>query len=158
MSPKISIEHVNPFLKATIETYSSMMGTVVKPGKPVLRQGRGIQYDISGIIGITGDVKGAVALSYPEAAILKTVSAFLQEEMTEMNDDVMDATGELANIIAGYAKRFLQDFKISISLPTVIRGHGLVIKEPPDVFSFVVPFECDLGNFDLGVGLKPSDE
>ena len=78
--------------------------------------------------------------------------------MTEMNDDVMDATGELANIIAGYAKRFLQDFKISISLPTVIRGHGLVIKEPPDVFSFVVPFECDLGNFDLGVGLKPSDE
>ena len=154
MTAKISIAHVNPFLKATMETYYAMMGTTIKAGKPSLRNGRGICYDVSGVIGITGGVKGAVALSFPEASALKSVSRFLGEEMTEVDDDVMDAIGELANIVAGYAKKFLTDFDISISLPTVMAGKGLRIKEPPDVFSFVVPFECELGDFDLGVGLK----
>ncbi len=151
--PNISIEHVNPFLKATIETYSTMMGTQIKAGKPMLNKGRGITYDISGVIGITGEIIGSVAMSYPTSAALSTVSKFLGEEVNEVNDDLRDAIGELANIVAGYAKKFLP-FNISISLPTVISGTGLVIKEPPDVFSFVVPFESDLGNFDVGVGLK----
>ena len=151
---KISIAHVNPFLKATIETYTTMLGTTPKAGKPQLVSGRGINYDVTGIIGIAGGIKGNVAISFPEESALKNVSAFLGEEMTEMNDDVMDAIGELSNIVAGYAKNFLTDFKVEISLPTVIKGHNLVIKEPPDVFSFVVPFECEWGRFDLGVGLK----
>ena len=149
----ISIEHVNPFLKATIETYSTMMGTEIKAGKPSLSRGTGMTYDISGVIGITGDIKGSVTMSFPTESALKSVSKFMCEEVTEVNDDLRDAIGELANIVAGYAKKFLP-FNISISLPTVISGEGLVIQEPPDVFSFVVPFTSDLGNFDIGVGLK----
>lgn len=130
------------------------MGVDIIPGKPTLNKGRGLTYDISGVIGISGDVKGSVAMSYPTDAAVATVSKFLFEEVKEVDDDVRDAIGELANIVAGYAKKFL-NFNIYISLPTVISGQNLVIKEPPDVFSFVVPFECkELGNFDVGVGLK----
>ncbi len=154
---KISIEHVNPFLKATVETFKTMLGEEPKPGKPVLNQGSGIKYDISGIIGITGDVRGSVSMSFPKETALKSISAFLGEEVTELNDDAMDAVGELANIVAGYAKKFLRDFDISISLPTIIKGEDLVLKEPRDVFSFLVPFTCAHGTFDIGVSLKSKD-
>jgi chemotaxis protein CheX len=153
MAGPISVEYVNPFLKATVETYRTMLGTQITPGKPVLRQGRGISYDISGVIGISGEIKGSVAISYQTGPCLKSVSAFLGEPIEEMNDDAMDAVGELVNIVAGYAKKFL-DAQVSISLPTVIAGQGLIIKEPPDVFSFAVPFSCELGEFDVAVGLK----
>lgn len=149
----ISVEYVNPFLRATVETYKAMLGTNIIPGKPMLAKGRGINYDISGIIGISGEIKGSVAMSYSNESVLKSVSAFLGEPVTEVDDAVMDAVGELANIVAGYAKKFL-DATVYISLPTVIKGTGLVIKEPPDVFSFIVPFDCELGAFDVAVGLK----
>jgi chemotaxis protein CheX len=153
MSKKIGVEHVNPFLKATVETFSMMIGTQVKPGKPSLSKGKGISYDISGVIGISGDVKGSVTMSFPEDAAINIVSAFLGEKIDTVDDDTLDAIGELANIVAGYAKKYL-DFDISISLPTVIAGKGLIIREPPDVFAFIVPFSCEFGNFDIGVGLK----
>jgi chemotaxis protein CheX len=151
---KVSIEHVNPFLKATIETYKLMLGDTPVAGKPKLVAGTGINYDISGVIGISGDVRGSVSLSYPKSCALQSVSAFLGEDVKELDPDVMDAIGELANIVAGYSKKFLTDFNITISLPTVIKGEGLIIKEPPDVFAFIVPFKTAFGNFDLGVGLK----
>ncbi|MGL1902739.1 MAG: chemotaxis protein CheX [Fibrobacterales bacterium] len=154
---KISIEHVNPFLKATVETYKTMLGVEPRPGKPVLNQGSGIKYDISGIIGLTGDVLGSVSMSFPKDTALKSISAFLGEKVDTLDDDAMDAIGELANIVAGYAKKFLRDFDISISLPTIIKGDDLTLKEPRDVFSFIVPFESDLGTFDVGVSLKSKD-
>lgn len=69
----------------------------------------------------------------------------------------MDAIGELANIVAGYAKKGLSDFNISISLPSVIMGGGNQEMEPKDVFSFVVPFTTSLGDFHLAVSLKSLD-
>lgn len=151
---KISIEHVNPFLKATIETYKLMLGDTPVAGKPKLVAGTGINYDISGVIGISGELRGSVSMSYPKECAIKSVSAFMGEEMKDLDSDVMDAIGELANIVAGYAKKYLTDFSVDISLPTVIKGEGLVIKEPPDVFSFIVPFKSQYGEFDVGVGLK----
>ena len=151
---KVDINHVNPFLSATIETFSTMIGEKAVPGKPSLEKGRGIGYDISGVIGLTGDLIGSVSLSFPEDTALNVISAFLGEEVKELDYDAMDAVGELVNIIAGYAKKFLKGYSTSISLPSVIKGAGLVVKEPNDVFSFIVPFKTELGAFDVGVGLK----
>ena len=42
----------------------------------------------------------------------------------EINGDVMDAIGELTNISAAQAKAQLEEYKLSIGLPTVICGKG----------------------------------
>ncbi len=152
--PEISIDLVQPFVIATLETYTKMIRTTPKAKQYSLNKGRGIMYDISGVIGITGDLLGSVSLSYSKESALKTLSAFIGVPIKELDDDSMDAVGELVNIVAGYAQKFIEEFKTTISLPTVIKGDELIVKEPSDVFSFVVPFECDLGNFDLSVGLK----
>lgn len=157
MPVTVKVEHVNPFIKATIETFSKMLSLDVKIGKPRLKGDTNATHDVSGIIGISGDARGAIALSFPLTTALDSVSRFIGETMTEMNPDVHDAIGELANIIAGAAKRDLTDFKISISLPTVVSGAGHSIYEAKDVLSMLIPFTYENHSFDLAVALKSKD-
>ncbi len=151
-APKV--EHINPFLKATVEAFSTMIGMSPTPGKPYLKRGSGISYDVSGVIGLSGDAKGSIVISFPRVTALKVVSAFLGEKIISLNDDVTDAVGELANIIAGSAKKNLNDFNINISLPTVVLGENHNIFEPKDVLCMIIPFTCEAGNFDVAVNLK----
>ena len=150
----IKVEHINPFVTATVETFQSMLNTKVVPGKIFLVKGAKLQHDISGIIGLSGGAKGTVTLSFPKISALKSVSAFIGEKVAVMDDVVKDAIGELANIVAGAAKRDLAQFKISISLPTVIIGENHEVQGGKEVTPMGVPFESPLGNFCLIVGFQ----
>jgi chemotaxis protein CheX len=152
--PEISIDLIQPFMLATVETFQKMLATNPIAQQYTLNKGTGIGNDISGVIGLTGDLLGSVSLSFPEETALKALTAFIGIPITTLDHDSMDAVGELVNIIAGYAKKFIGDYTTVISLPTVLKGKGLEIKEPADVFSFRIPFKSALGDFDLSVGLK----
>lgn len=155
--PKIRVEHINPFVTSTIETFAKMVGTEAKPGKLMVKKGNTEDYDISGIIGISGGAKGMVAMSFPKDTAIKVTNKFVGLDNAEMNADTIDAIGELANIVVGYAKKGLSEFNVLISLPSVITGNKHQIMEPKDVFSFIVPFQTVLGNFHLLVSLKNAD-
>lgn len=150
----VKVEHINPFISATIESFKTMVGTAVVPGKIKLKDNKNLTHDISGIIGLSGGAKGAISLSFPVDVALEVVSNFIGEPITELNEDVTDAIGELANIIAGYAKKDLAEFNISISLPSVVTGKGHQISDAKDVLSMVIPFTWNDKSFDLGVALK----
>jgi chemotaxis protein CheX len=150
----VNVQHINPFIRATMETWKSMLFCEAKPGKVQLKESSNIIHDISGIIGISGGAKGAVSLSFEKQTAFKVVSKFIGEEINEMNEDIVDAIGELANIIAGAAKKELSEFNISISLPTVITGKGHSVNEAKDVLSMIIPFTFDNSTFELGVALK----
>ncbi len=154
---KIKVEHINPFVTSTIETFSKMIGLEAKPGKLMVKKGNADDYDISGIIGISGGAKGMVALSFPKDTAVKVTNKFVGLTNSEMNADTIDAIGELANIVVGYAKKGLSEFNILISLPSVITGTNHQIMEPKDVFSFIVPFTTELGGFHLSVSLKNAE-
>jgi chemotaxis protein CheX len=150
----IKVEHVNPFVTSTMETFSKMVGLQAKPGRPILKKDRVADYDISGIIGLSGGAKGMVSLSFPKATAIGVTNKFIGTSHTEVNPEIVDAIGELANIVAGYAKQGLSEFNIAISLPSVIMGGNHQIMEPKDVFSFIVPFQTDVGDFHLTVSFK----
>lgn len=154
MPSPVKVEHINPFVSATIETFQSMMKTTVTPGKIILVKGAELHHDISGIIGLSGGAKGTITLSFPKLTALKTVSAFIGEKVVTMDEIVKDAIGELANIVAGAAKKDLTQFKISISLPTVIVGDGHEVMGGKEVIPLAVPFESPFGKFSLIVGFK----
>ena len=150
----IKVEHVNPFVTSTMETFTKMVGIEAKPGRPILKKDRVADDDISGIIGLSGGAKGMVSLSFPKATAIQITNKFIGTNFTEVNPDIVDAIGELANIVAGYAKQSLSEFNITISLPSVIMGGNHQIMEPKDVFSFIVPFHTTLGEFHLTVSFK----
>lgn len=131
-----------------------MMSVEIKPGKVKLKQGSSLSHDVSGIIGLSGGAIGSVTLSFPRITALKTVSAFVGEKVVSMDENVVDAIGELANIIAGAAKKDLAQYNINISLPSVVMGENHQVKEPKDVIAMIVPFETPYGTFDLAVCFK----
>ena len=80
----------------------------------------------------------------------------LQFEATEIDDEVVDAVGELANMVAGAAKAELEEYKLSVSLPNVITGRGHEIRFPSNVTPICVPFETPWGPLALEVGFDTS--
>lgn len=152
MASPVKVEHINPFVNATIETFKTMVHTEATPGKVMLVSGSNLKYDISGIIGLSGGAKGTVSLSFPRVTALKVVSSFIGEKQLALDDTVKDGVGELANIVAGAAKKDLTQYKISISLPTVIIGENHRVQGGKEVTPLLVPFDCSFGNFHLVVG------
>ena len=71
-------------------------------------------------------------------------------------DDVLDAVGELANMIAGQAKAELEEFDLSVSLPNVVTGKDHVVRFPSKSAPICVPYDTDLGPLLLEVGLEPT--
>ena len=150
----IKAEHINPFIRATVDTLAKMANLTATPGKVALKDGsENLSYDVSGIIGLSGGAKGSVGLSFPRLTALALTRAFSGEKAVSTNM-MVDAVGELANIVAGAAKRDLTQYQIQISLPTVILGENHAVNGPLDAGSMIVPFESPAGRFDLAVCFK----
>jgi chemotaxis protein CheX len=150
----MNVAIINPFITATILLFKTMIHLEVTAGKPGLKSQPYPTHDVSGIIGLSGNAQGLVALSFPKALALKIVSAFLGSEVKIMGSDVVDAIGELANIIAGNAKQDLTEYNLSISLPQVVVGNDHVISGISGVPTIVIPMKCPLGSFAMEVSFR----
>jgi len=105
------------------------------------------------VIGLSGKAIGTVVLSLSKEVAVQAASTMLMAEYTELNDDVIDAVGELTNMVAGAAKAELEQYDLSISLPNVITGKGHEIRFPSNVSPICVLFESQWGDLSLEVGL-----
>ena len=154
----MKVAYINPFIEATRSVFRSMMQTDPVPGKPFLLDPLNDEFafDISGIIGLSGETTGAVVISFPKLCALRAVSRFAGMEVKIFDQMVVDAIGELINIIAGNAKKDLSDFKLTISLPSVVTGHLHKLNWPSGVPVVSIPFTSDLGNFSISVSLRES--
>lgn len=150
----MKVEHINPFLKAVASTFSTMLDAHSKRGELTLGDPRKRKYPISGIIGLSGEASGMVVINLSEEVAIKAASKLLMEEQTELSTDVLDAVGELANMIAGQAKADLSEYNLSISLPNVVTGEGHEVRFPSNNPPLCVPFETDLGPLFLEVGFE----
>ena len=150
----MKVEWINPFLAATVDTFRRMANTKVTPGKPYLFTHQQNSKDISGVIGLSGTLKGAVVIGMPQAVALATVQRLIGTKYETLTPEVSDAMGELANIIAGYAKKDITGEEIQIALPTVVFGPKHVVSFPSDVPLVVIPFDSEIGSFVIEVGMK----
>ena len=112
------------------------------------------QWDISGIIGLAGEILGVVVISFPTTLALKLVSFLEKRETKIIDESVVDLVGEIINIIAGNAKKDLEEHKIAISLPTVVRGSRHTFPGLSGTPMVAIPFTCEKGEFSLQVSMK----
>ncbi|MDD5673527.1 MAG: chemotaxis protein CheX [Chitinivibrionales bacterium] len=150
----MNVAFINPFINATILLFKTMVHLDAFAGKPALKKQPFPAYDVSGIIGLSGDAQGSVAISFPRLVALKVVSAFLGSEIKIMGSEVVDGIGELANIIAGNAKQDLSQYNLSISLPQVVVGNDHVISGQTGIPAIIIPMTCSLGNFAIEISFK----
>lgn len=152
-------EILNCFITSTESAIRSVAGVHPRQGRARIKGPDDASYDVSGVVGITGRVQGLVVLSFREAPALEVVSRFLGERMDKVDDQVLDAVGELANIVAGGAKKALveADYDMKISVPSVIRGRGHRIWKPGNIPCFEIPFEIGTGPFAVELCLKSEE-
>ncbi|MDF1729664.1 MAG: chemotaxis protein CheX [Planctomycetota bacterium] len=89
----------------------------------------------SAMIYFSGPVSGSFFLNMDKEALLYLAGEMLMEEQKEINEDVIDALGEIANLTAGATKDVLQAAGISvegISVPSVMLGSSFQMFHTPD--------------------------
>lgn len=149
----MKVEYINPFLTSAISAFETMLDCTLTRGTPYIKDGSQPEHEVSGVIGLSGNAKGTVVLGLGREAAISVAEKLLEERPPEINGDVTDAVGELANIIAGSAKAKLENLSLSVSLPTVITGKGHCIEFPSQVTPICIPFDSKWGPVTVEVGL-----
>ncbi|MCL2181177.1 MAG: chemotaxis protein CheX [Treponema sp.] len=117
--------YVEPFVEVTVNTFKEFVGVDVSPRHPhYLDPDKGFEWDVSAVIGLSGVVKGAIIISMKSELAIKLTDLLTPgADHTEIDADVIDAIGEINNIIAGNIKpKIPNGDKIVISIPTIIKG------------------------------------
>ncbi len=139
---------VNPFIEGTLHILDTTAFVKVKPEDPFLKKDRKAQGDISGIVEVSGDVSGTAAISFSEQSILGIVSAMFGEDMTEINEEINDAVGEISNMVAGHVTTKISEMgkKVKVKFKELKIGRGELIehiKDAPHVLA--IPFKTTKG-------------
>lgn len=84
---------------------------------------------ISAMVGLAGTYNGLVSIHQPISLGTKLASVMLDMDLEEGDQDVLDALGEVANMVAGNFKQHLSKggSDIRLSTPSVVTGHEYLI-------------------------------
>jgi chemotaxis protein CheX len=148
-------EFINPFIVSLVNTFETMLSCDVKRGKPHLKDYNHGLYEINGVIGLSGKAIGTVVVSLSRSVALQAATHMLMTPCDELNSDVVDAVGEITNMVAGGAKAQLAEYNMSISLPNVFVGERTELHFPSDVHPITIPFDTQWGPLRVDVGLAP---
>jgi len=151
-------EYINPFISSLGNAFRTMLDCDVERGQLMLKDDCSPKHEVSGVIGLSGNAVGTVVLSLSAEVAIKSASVMLMYEASEIDADVVDAVGELTNMVAGGAKAKLDEYDLSVSLPSVITGTGHEVRFPSNVTPICVPFTTTWGEMCLEVGLTAVEE
>lgn len=111
---------------------------------------------ISGVIGLAGTHKGVLAIHLPNKVAMSITSNFLGMDVDDVNEDVEDAVGELANMLGGNVKAILSEKgkDIELSLPSTVKGKQYDFQPTKKVDRYTVPIASEMGDFMIELQLE----
>lgn len=149
----MNVEYINPFISAATNVFKTVLGCDIEREQLSLKDTNAPTFEVSGVIGLTGNVSGAVVLSVSSPVAFQLVETMLGMRVHEVNADVVDAVGELTNMIAGGAKVALSQYELRLGLPTVFTGRSRTISFPSNVRPICILFQTPWGRMSVEVGL-----
>jgi chemotaxis protein CheX len=152
-------QFIQPFIEGTEEVFRDMCNAETTPGRPyfVSKDEFETIWDLSGIIGLSGEANGAVAMSLKEATAFRLTTILTGKEYTSVDKEVTDMLGEIVNIIAGNVKNvFEKKHRVKISMPSIIKGKAHSIVWPSEKARIIcIPFTIfDDQEFCLSVAVE----
>ena len=143
-------------IESVVEIFSTMlMLDVASSGEPAAESTPQVD-SITGIVGLAGTHKGCLAIHLPHKVAMTITSNFLGMDVEEINADVEDAVGELANMLGGNVKSILsgKGRDIELSLPTTVSGHEYDFQPTQEVERHLIQFDGDAGSFCVELQLE----
>ncbi|MEO1235366.1 MAG: chemotaxis protein CheX [Planctomycetota bacterium] len=151
-------QFILPFVESVTNVFETMLQLEVQVGTPSIKPSDADAHDVSGIIGLSGDVEGTIVLGFPTATAERAVAVFTGMELDSTHEDFPDAIGELVNMVSGGAKAKFTGRKASITCPSVIVGKHHTVSGRKDITTIHIPVECDLGEFSVDVSIRDAVE
>ena len=149
----MDVHHINAFLEATQAVFETMIRMPVTFEKPLLGSGKA-NYDVSGVIGLSGDVVGSVIVGFSKESAVKIASALAGCPLEIGTADFADAIGEIANMIAGGAKAKFDGQSVSIGCPSVVVAASHQISSPSGTASICLSCVTSAGRFVIDVTIQ----
>jgi chemotaxis protein CheX len=142
----VSQEELIAIIKAaTLEVFSTMLSMEIAACEtlPEPTVSAPNSSGVVSILGIAGVWSGTGGLACSGALACKLSSQFLMAECPTVNDDVLDAVGEITNMIVGNVKTVLEDRlgPMGLSTPSVIFGRNFQTRSARSHEWTVIPFE-----------------
>ena len=124
--------------------FSTMVMMDVVDEFPLTKPVTNFHETLTSMVGLAGSHTGILAIHCPKVLALRITSNMLGMDVTEIDDDVNDALGEIANMIGGDVKHIFspKGADIDLSIPTVIYGSDYMLESMSSAESLVIPFEC----------------
>lgn len=147
-----SLPHSDAVPEAVHEILMMACGTVAEQceefGEEVMEDGV-----IIAVVSIMGGVDWSIYLGLPRDTAMQLAMAFCGFEIPFDSEDMGDAIGEVANILAGNVKQILdkRGVDVEISLPSVMRVDGLHVLKQRDSATSKTCYHSSVGKFWTGV-------
>jgi len=131
--------------KSAHEVFETMLDLALTDGEAAFGQAAPSPIDgVVSIIGLAGRWVGTGAFSVSTDGARMIASRMLMQEYSAVDDDVLDALGEITNMIIGNVKTSLEEEygPMGLSIPTVVYGHNFTTRSVGRNEWIVVPFLC----------------
>lgn len=111
---------------------------------------------LTSMVGLAGAYNGLVSVHIPWPLALSFTSSMLGMEVNAIDDDVNDAMGEIANMIAGSFKQHLSSggSDIQLSTPSVVNGTDYVVSSGNNLENVTLRFGTDTEWFIVALSIE----
>jgi chemotaxis protein CheX len=144
----MDVKYINPFITAASTVFKTMLNLHTSMDKPFIKTDKITTGDVTGVIGLAGDRSGSVCVSFTENGARIVYKTLMGDDCEKVNAEVVDAIGELTNIIAGQARKELERAGVNLkaSIPTIVVGKGSELHMLSDSPMVSLPFSFEVEN------------
>ncbi|BCR06651.1 chemotaxis protein CheX [Desulfuromonas versatilis] len=134
-------------IEATRVVFETMICLPLTAEEPLPEGISSFNQSVSGLLGLSGDLKGMLCIHCPEAVAHSITAMLLGCEGD--SDEVCDAIGEIANMVAGNLKMAFAEAgkRLELSIPTAIAGKSYSVSAQSEGDRVTVPFQVPGGRF-----------
>lgn len=146
---------------STRDVFTTMLGLEVADGQPFIQEEAPAPSDgVLALIGLAGRWAGSGTFSCTAPMAMRLASQLLMQPYDAINEEVLDAVGEITNMVLGNVKTALEEElgPMGLSIPTVIYGRNFATRSIGRSKWTAVPFLIDSETIEVHLCLAPSKD
>jgi len=146
---------------STRDVFSTMLGLELTDGQPYVKEEAPVPTDgVLALVGLAGRWAGSGTFSCNAQTAVRLASQLLMQPYEAIDEEVLDAVGEITNMVIGNVKTALEEElgPMGLSIPTVIYGRNFSTRSIGRSKWTVVPFHLDSELIEVHLCLAPSKD
>jgi chemotaxis protein CheX len=135
-------KYVNCFIQGANHVFKTMLDLELSHNEPYIKDTNRSSADVTGVMGFTGDKRGTMAFSLTTSGAVAIYERLMHERFNNVSSEIIDAMGELTNIISGQARKELEalDLHLMGHVPLIFVGQGVSVTLATKGKIIVIPF------------------